>query len=188
MDSPLSVRDTEGASMHRSINCGGLLLASLIGVLGALPAWAQDAPPVNREFKVYFSYETYALTDPARSVVQTAAKAFHSLGAKNVKVVGHTDTAEADLATWRQDIEKTAADCKQLPAVTRQYYPICSWKQPSAVKFGLLRAKMVAAALVTFGVPKRVIHISSAGSSDQDSPTPSPTKEALNRGTSISIR
>jgi outer membrane protein OmpA-like peptidoglycan-associated protein len=174
--------------MHRSARCHGLLLASALSVLFALPASAQDAPAAGRNFKVYFSYETDALTDAARSVAQAAAQAYHASGAASVNVVGHTDTAEADLATWRNDIGETAATCKSLPAKTRQYYPICSWRQPDAVKLGLLRAKAVAAALVTYGVPKRVIHVSSAGSNDQDAPTPAPTKEPLNRGTSISIQ
>ncbi len=165
-----------------------------LSVFGALPALAQTAsapagaPPASRSFTVYFDYETDALTASAQDVAKAAAAAYRSTGATSVQVVGHTDTAEADLATWRSDIKKSAPACRKLPAKTRAGYPICTWPRPNAIAFGLLRAKAVAAALVANGVPKSAIHVSSAGSSDPFVPTPAATREPLNRGTAISIQ
>ncbi len=85
-----------------------LLLTTALGALGTLPASAQTAP-AGRTFTVYFDYETDALTDSAKDVAQAAATAYRSLGATSITVVGHTDTAEADEATWRSDIQHTAS-------------------------------------------------------------------------------
>lgn len=57
----------------------------------APPAPPQPAPPVEREFLIFFGFNKSLLTPQALETVRQAATAATQMGTANIRVVGHTD-------------------------------------------------------------------------------------------------
>lgn len=57
----------------------------------APPAPPQPAPPVEREFLVFFGFNKSVLTPQALETIRQAATAATQMGTANIRVVGHTD-------------------------------------------------------------------------------------------------
>ena len=172
----------DGQVAEKGYTCADLLALHETWKKANAPSAASAVAPAQRRYMIFFDYTVAGLMAIAQENVTGIAASYRSLGATRIDLVGHTDTAEADSAMWRNEVRAAAKVCRHSRAE-----PVCGWPKPDAKRLGLLRAQRVADALIAQGIPASAIHVSSVGPADPLVPTAPATREPQDRRVTIDI-
>ncbi len=152
-----------------------------------LKAFLGSDPAPQSSYMVFFDKTLAGVTLAGTGVIRLAAISYGALKGKRIDLVGHDDTAEADPALWRKDVQEMAPECRRDNPATRHAEPTCALKHADPLRLGYMRAQHVADILIAYGVPKEAIRVTSAGAGDPLVPTPKATSEPMNRRVTITI-